>query len=167
MVDWILWRCQMPDAQTLPRVWQEIWKKWFIPKPVGKRDIYQNYPDVRAQEKERSTTATWWLFSAAGKMLLPICLEKFNLLFLSLQTFQQHFPLGKFTESNDTTFLDRRGISPGVAPPCRAGRHGGEVVGKPSLKKHRRSLSTSQKTQGAGSKFGSNIVFLQKGRNYD
>jgi len=74
----------------------------------------------------------------------------------NFQTFQQHFPLGKFTESNDTTFLDRRGISPGVAPPCRAGRHGGEAVGKPSLKsigevcphhrKHRVQVQSSEAT---------------------
>ena len=163
----------MPDvetAQTLPQGLTRATKRYHSYPTRGENAISIKILQTSELKKRKIHHRHVMIVCVASiQMLLPICLEEFNCLFLSLsknfQTFQQHFPLGKFTESNDTTFLDRRRIRPllrkavpGRATWWRGGR-------KTQLEKHRRSLSTSQKnTQGARFKVRKQHCAFSKGR---
>ena len=149
----------MPDAgcpNTTPR-FDKSYEHRYLSKT----------PDFRAQETKDPPHATWWLFVLLRfKCCFQFVWRNSTFYFCHFQKLPNlsgSISTWQIYRIKDTTFLDRRWIRPNrcTAVP-RQGGHGGEVVGKPSLKSIGEVCPHHRKHQGAGSKFGSNIVFFQK-----
>ena len=148
MVDWILWRCQMPKQpkNTTPR-FDKSYEHRYLSK-------FSRLPSSRNERsKIHHTPRDDCLCCFDAKCCFQFGLEEFNLLFLSLAKTSKPFGSISHLSNLQNQMTPPFWIAVGSAPVLhrRAGQGDmiGEVVRKTQLlKKHRRSLSTSQKTPG-------------------
>lgn len=149
MVDWILWRCQMPDAQTLPQGLTRATKRYHsYPNRGGPIKILQT---SELKKRKIHHTPRDDCFLLLEKCCFQFVWRNSTFCFCHFQklpNLSAAFPTWQIYRIKWHHLFGSPLDQPVVAESSRAGRHGGEVVRKTQLEKHRRSLSTSQKTPG-------------------
>ena len=157
MVDWILWRCQMPKqpSHTTPR-FDKSYEHRYLSK-------LSRLPSSR---NERSTTRHVMIVFCCLKNVASILFwrnfQPFCVTWQKLPNLSAAFPTWQIYRIKWHHLFG----SPSD-PPRRAGRHGGEVVGKPSLKSIGEVCPHHRKHPGCRFKVRKQHCDFSKGRKYD